>query len=112
MEHLGTLKEQNTNISSGGRNQILESDGRSNEDNLERAIDEEKAIEAGEDKKVEPEKQKDPNLIEWDGPDDPENPMNWPTRKKWINTVTMGMMTLCGKLTLNYIYRSSEEQPS
>ncbi|EHK98277.1 putative Uncharacterized transporter C36.03c [Glarea lozoyensis 74030] len=95
MEHLGTLKEQNTNTSSGRRNQILESDGRSNEDDLERAIDEEKAIEGEEDKKVEPEKQKDPNLIEWDGPDDPENPMNWPARKKWINTVTMGMMTFC-----------------
>ncbi|KAH8811726.1 major facilitator superfamily domain-containing protein [Xylogone sp. PMI_703] len=36
---------------------------------------------------------KDPNLIEWDGPDDPENPMNWPMSKKWRVTVMMGFMT-------------------
>lgn len=32
---------------------------------------------------------KDPNVIEWDGPDDPENPMNFPTRRKWAITVSM-----------------------
>lgn len=36
---------------------------------------------------------KDPNLIEWDGPDDPGNPMNWPRRKKWIVTMVLGTMT-------------------
>jgi hypothetical protein len=25
----------------------------------------------------------DPNLVDWDGPDDPENPMNWTTTRKW-----------------------------
>jgi hypothetical protein len=40
-------------------------------------------------------KQRDPNLIEWDGPDDPENPMNWPTSKKWIITIALGIMTFC-----------------
>ena len=24
---------------------------------------------------------RDPNLVDWDGPDDPTNPMNWPTWK-------------------------------
>lgn len=38
---------------------------------------------------------KDPNLIEWDGPEDPENPMNWPTSKKWTVTLALGMMTFC-----------------
>ncbi|KAF5865391.1 hypothetical protein ETB97_004208 [Aspergillus alliaceus] len=27
--------------------------------------------------------QQDPNLVSWNGPDDPDNPKNWPTRKKW-----------------------------
>ncbi|KAF2144207.1 uncharacterized protein K452DRAFT_223480 [Aplosporella prunicola CBS 121167] len=41
-----------------------------------------------------PEKQeKDPNLVEWDGPDDPENPMNWSTKYKWMITILMGMVT-------------------
>lgn len=39
--------------------------------------------------------QKDPNLIEWDGPDDPENPMNWRPVKKWTITLALGFMTLC-----------------
>ncbi|KIN05524.1 hypothetical protein OIDMADRAFT_38051 [Oidiodendron maius Zn] len=38
---------------------------------------------------------KDPNLIEWDGPDDPDNPMNWGRTKKWIVTVMLGLMTFC-----------------
>lgn len=35
----------------------------------------------------------DPNLITWDGPDDPDNPMNWGTKKKWFITVILGLMT-------------------
>jgi hypothetical protein len=38
---------------------------------------------------------KDPYLVEWDGPDDPENPMNWSYGKKWLVTLMMGMMTFC-----------------
>lgn len=39
--------------------------------------------------------EKDPNLIDWDGPDDPENPMNWSTSKKWIVTVALACTTFC-----------------
>jgi hypothetical protein len=28
------------------------------------------------------EKVKDPNLVDWDGPDDPENPLNWTSKRK------------------------------
>lgn len=37
--------------------------------------------------------QKDPNLVEWDGPDDPGNPMNWPRSKKWLNTMMLASVT-------------------
>jgi DHA1 family multidrug resistance protein-like MFS transporter len=39
--------------------------------------------------------EKDPNLIEWDGPNDPENPMNWPNGRKWLYTIILGSTTLC-----------------
>jgi len=39
------------------------------------------------------EEKKDPNLVEWDGEDDPENPQNFPARKKWMITVVAGLMT-------------------
>lgn len=28
-------------------------------------------------------RQRDPNLVTWDGPDDPNNPKTWPFKKKW-----------------------------
>jgi MFS transporter, DHA1 family, multidrug resistance protein len=41
-------------------------------------------------------KSDDPNLVEWSGPEDPGNPMNWPVWKKWIITVVLGFMALVG----------------
>lgn len=31
-------------------------------------------------------KRQDPNLVAWEGPDDPLNPKNWSTRRKWAAT--------------------------
>ncbi|GKZ19451.1 citrinin biosynthesis cluster MFS transporter mrr1 [Aspergillus brasiliensis] len=39
------------------------------------------------------EKQKDPNLVDWDGPDDPENPQNMPRWRKWLITMSLSFMT-------------------
>ena len=36
----------------------------------------------------------DPNLIGWDRPDDPMNPMNWPKSKKWFNIVVLSILTI------------------
>lgn len=33
-------------------------------------------------------------LVGWDGPDDPENPLNWSKKKKWINTLCLNIMCL------------------
>lgn len=35
----------------------------------------------------------DANLVWWDGEDDPENPMNWSTKKKWSNLGLMSCVT-------------------
>ena len=35
----------------------------------------------------------DSNLVTWDGPEDPGNPMNWPLRKKILVTFTFSMTT-------------------
>ena len=52
----------------------------------------EKAEEQG--AKVQPTEESDPNLIDWDGPDDPENPMNWTFSRKVLSTGTMATLTL------------------
>lgn len=36
---------------------------------------------------------KDPDVVEFDGPEDPENPMNWSTSKKTVTIVLVSMMT-------------------
>lgn len=40
--------------------------------------------------------QADPNIVWWDEPadQDPENPMNWTEKKKWINIALLAMCTL------------------
>jgi DHA1 family multidrug resistance protein-like MFS transporter len=35
------------------------------------------------------------HIVGWDGPNDPENPMNWPRAKKWRITMVTAMMTFC-----------------
>jgi hypothetical protein len=43
-----------------------------------------------EEKVVEP---RDPNLVDWDGPDDPENPLNWTTSRKAMMTTSIALIT-------------------
>lgn len=36
----------------------------------------------------------DPSTLDWDGPDDMDNPHNWPTWKKWFATMTAACLCL------------------
>lgn len=40
-----------------------------------------------------PAKEENTGLVEFDGPDDPENPKNWSKKKRWTVTCSMGLMT-------------------
>jgi len=42
----------------------------------------------GSDSTTEEKAPEDPNIVDWDGPDDPANPMNWSSTKK-IGSITM-----------------------
>lgn len=35
----------------------------------------------------------DPNIVDWDGPDDPANARNWTERKKWGNILVISSIT-------------------
>ena len=41
-----------------------------------------------------PDAAKDPNVVDFDGPNDPENPMNWSTAKKTTAIAIVSRMTL------------------
>lgn len=34
-----------------------------------------------------------PNLVTWDGPDDPENPLNWTSAKRWTTVAVVSYTT-------------------
>ncbi|KAI1344548.1 major facilitator superfamily domain-containing protein [Xylariaceae sp. FL0016] len=42
---------------------------------------------------------KDPDLVAWDGPKDPENPMNWTTRRKWAVSAVVSLFTLMAPIS-------------
>lgn len=35
----------------------------------------------------------DPNIVSWDGPDDPDNPLNWSSGLKWSNIALVSAIT-------------------
>lgn len=37
---------------------------------------------------------KDPKLVDWNGPEDPENPQNWSKKYKWLITLACIVMTM------------------
>ncbi|KAI0852761.1 MFS general substrate transporter [Daldinia vernicosa] len=56
--------------------------------------DSEQDVEAGVDNCEITADEKDPDVVDWDGPDDPENPANWSDKKKWLNIAILSIMTL------------------
>ena len=37
---------------------------------------------------------KDPNVVDWNGPDDPENPMNWPSSEELAARSMVSIITM------------------
>ncbi|KAH8788467.1 major facilitator superfamily domain-containing protein [Diaporthe sp. PMI_573] len=40
----------------------------------------------------------DPALVDWDGPNDPQNPQNWPKSRKYVNLALMSILTVISPL--------------
>lgn len=36
----------------------------------------------------------DPGVVDWDWPNDPENPLNWPESRKRINLILLSVLTI------------------
>ncbi|KAF1971369.1 MFS general substrate transporter [Bimuria novae-zelandiae CBS 107.79] len=56
----------------------------------------------GGDVRPEPESGQDPNIVDWDGPDDPENPLNWRANRKWTLIGILSMVTLVTPLASSF----------
>jgi multidrug resistance protein len=46
---------------------------------------------------------RDPNLVTWDGPDDPDNPKNWTTKKKWLATIVVSTFTFISPVSSSMV---------
>ncbi|KAB8230050.1 MFS transporter [Aspergillus alliaceus] len=40
------------------------------------------------------EKKADSNIVDWDGPEDPGNPRNWPKQKRWAHVIIVSILAL------------------
>ena len=64
--------------------------------NLEEKIDLEAGHASEDSKKKDPgttSTEVDPNIVDWDGPDDPKNPVNWSESLKWANVAVIASIT-------------------
>ena len=64
--------------------------------NFEKEVDIEAGHHSEDFDKKEPEIDKtevDPNIVDWDGPDDPKNPINWSEKLKWANITVIASVT-------------------
>ncbi|KAA6408368.1 MAG: MFS multidrug transporter [Lasallia pustulata] len=46
---------------------------------------------------------KDPNLVTWDGPDDPANPKNWDKKHKWAATLVVSSFTFISPVSSSMV---------
>ncbi|EGX95522.1 MFS transporter, putative [Cordyceps militaris CM01] len=52
---------------------------------------------------------KDPNVVDWDGPDDPANPLNWPASRKNIHVAIVSIFTLTANLAATMFAPGAKE---
>ena len=46
---------------------------------------------------------RDPNLVTWDSPDDPENPKNWTKKQKWFATLVVSCFTFISPVSSSMV---------
>lgn len=73
--------DKEVDSASGRRELSLESNRNLGQDNAQTNVD----VEKNRAKAIAPEEPEDPNVVYWDGPDDPANPHNWSNALKVVN---------------------------
>ncbi|OAX84293.1 hypothetical protein ACJ72_01335 [Emergomyces africanus] len=51
----------------------------------------------------------DPNLVQWEGPSDPGNPLNWSLRKKWYITVILSCVSFCATFSSSVLSAATQQ---
>ncbi|KZF20456.1 MFS multidrug transporter-like protein [Xylona heveae TC161] len=105
-----TEVEKDSNAHDDGEETSLPSDSSDDEtvDEVRDGIRDERDVEAGPkslEKKAtsKSDKDRDPNLVTWDGPNDPSNPKNWTIKKKWAATFVVSSFTFITPLSSSMV---------
>jgi len=48
-------------------------------------------------------RERDPNMVSWNGPDDPENPKNWPNKRKWLAVLVVSSFTFISPVSSSMV---------
>lgn len=77
--------------------------GSSASSNLDKEMDLEMGHRSDDSEKKDPETTRtkvDPNIVDWDGPEDPQNPVNWSEKLKWANVAIIASITFLTQVIL------------
>jgi hypothetical protein len=69
----------------------------------ERDFSNDKPSEQLQKEKTREEQARDPNLVTWDGPDDPTNPKNWSIKRKWAATFVVSSFTFISPVSSSMV---------
>jgi hypothetical protein len=53
------------------------------------------------------EKKDDSMVVDWDGPEDHDNPRNWPSRKRWAHVIIISVLALITYVSLYFQFHAS-----
>ncbi|CAN8105361.1 unnamed protein product [Discula destructiva] len=70
---------------------------------------EERESQDGSSDDCEAQKLKEPDLVTWDGPDDPHNPLNWSQSRKWTATILVSLFTFISPFSSTMVTPALEE---
>lgn len=91
----------------GETNDLEKGDTEEIESEVRDGIEDQRDLEAGprltKSKSGKSARDRDPNLVTWDGPDDKENPKNWSTRRKWAATLVVSSFTFISPVSSSMV---------
>ena len=101
-----TTEADNSEILSEEEDEEAREKGIEEETEVRMGVMNEKDVEKGDtalEKKKSTRSTRDPNLVTWKGPDDPENPKNWTKKQKWAATFVVSSFTFISPVSSSMV---------
>lgn len=90
---MGSHQKQQQNLDSGSETAHTFKEDGSHQEKQSQSLQHVGANQAESDHDDDDDSNPNPNLVTWDSPGDPENPLNWTSAKRWITVAVVSYMT-------------------